>query len=143
MSNSDIRITSNGKLYTDLQRAIGEISLNILDGATEALDEAKEGAAIWATYELRKASLARGWKNYSKGWTYTTEGKSPKRYIVHNSSHYQLTHLLEKGHRIVTKSGRDTGKRAPAYPHIAQINDQVPDMVEELFAQKLEEQGLL
>lgn len=142
MSNGEVKITSNGKVYTDLQRAIGELSLNILDGAGAALDEAKEGAALWAAQELRKASVAHGWKNYYKGWTYTAEGKRSKRYIVHNSSHYQLTHLLEKGHRIVTKSGRDTGKRAPAYPHIAPINDQVPDKVEELFLQKLKEQGL-
>lgn len=31
---------------------------------------------------------------------------------------YRLTHLLEKGHRIVLHNGVDTGRRTRAFPHI-------------------------
>ena len=132
-----------GLIYGDLQRALGELSLDILDDATKALNGAKEDAAIWATGQLRAESVRRRWTHYAKGWDYTATGKYSKRYIVHNKTHYQLTHLLEKGHRIVTKDGRDTGKRAPAYPHIAEINDKVPDIVEEQFYKRLKEQGTI
>lgn len=132
-----------GLIYGDLQRALGEISLDILNDATTALNGAKKDAAIWATGQLRAESVRRRWPHYAKGWDYTATGKKSKRYIVHNKTHYQLTHLLEKGHRIVTKDGRDTGKRAPAYPHIAEVNDKVPDIVEEQFYKRLKEQGTI
>jgi tRNA U38,U39,U40 pseudouridine synthase TruA len=142
MSKSDeIKITnSTGQAYFDFKRALTEITDDILNDANEALNLAKEDAANWAKDELRKDSQAHGWRHYSKGWAVRRE-KSEKqyRYIVHNATHYQLTHLLEKGHRIVTKTGRDTGKRAPAYPHIAPVNEQVPDKVDEAFKTHLAE----
>ncbi|WP_163102255.1 HK97 gp10 family phage protein [Peribacillus alkalitolerans] len=47
--------------------------------------------------------------DYKKGWKLKKEGN---RVIVHNQSHYQLTHLLEYGH---VKVG---GGRVPAVVHI-------------------------
>lgn len=46
---------------------------------------------------------------YRKGWKYKKVGTS---YIVHNSTNYQLTHLLEKGFAKVS------GGRVPGKPHI-------------------------
>jgi hypothetical protein len=138
MSDSNITITSGNVKYTDLQRAIADITGGILTEAGVALDAAKEQTAVWATQELRAASMAHGWRHYAKGWDYTTEGgKKARRFIVSNKSHYQLTHLLEKGHRIITKDGRDTGKRAPAFPHIAPVNDRVPDVITKYFEEQL------
>lgn len=136
MSDSNITITSGNVKYTDLQRAIADITGGILTEAGVALDASKEQTALWATQELRAASMAHGWRHYYKGWTYTAEGGKVKTYKVHNKSHYQLTHLLEKGHRIITKDGRDTGKRAPAFPHIAPVNDEVPDVITKKFEEQ-------
>lgn len=50
---------------------------------------------------------------YKRGWTATIERKSGTIKVVVHNKKYQLTHLLEHGHK--TKSG---GK-VKAYPHIA------------------------
>lgn len=47
--------------------------------------------------------------DYRKGWRIKREGN---KFIIHNATDYQLTHLLEKGHAL------RQGGRAPAYPHI-------------------------
>ena len=64
-----------GLIYGDLQRALGELSLDILNDATTALNGAKEDAAIWATGQLRAESVRRRWTHYAKGWDYTATGK--------------------------------------------------------------------
>lgn len=48
--------------------------------------------------------------SYRKGWRVKKVGN---KFIIHNATDYQLTHLLEKGHAIWQ------GGRAPAIPHIA------------------------
>jgi RNA 3'-terminal phosphate cyclase len=52
--------------------------------------------------------------DYNKGWRLK---KSGKKYIVHNKTDYQLTHLLEHGH---AKRG---GGRVEAKIHIAPAED--------------------
>jgi hypothetical protein len=52
--------------------------------------------------------------DYRKGWRVKKKGK---RYIVHNATDYQLTHLLEKGH---AKRG---GGRVNPQVHIAPAED--------------------
>lgn len=48
--------------------------------------------------------------SYRKGWRVKKVGY---KFIIHNATDYQLTHLLEKGHALWQ------GGRAPAIPHIA------------------------
>lgn len=145
MSYKDTGITiktSKGKTALNLKKAISAISDEIATEADEALTESLEESALWAVQQLRTTAVTKRWRYYPHGWTYSREGKKGKTFKVYNKDHYQLTHLLEKGHRIVTHDGRDTGKRAPAFPHIAPVNDQLPDKVDELFAKNLNERGL-
>ena len=133
-----IKVTSGGQLT----RVLNEITAEILDDANNALTDAVDDAGLWATQELRASSMSHGWKHYSQGWTYRREGKRGNRVKVYNESHYQLTHLLEKGHRIIRHDGTDTGKRTAAEPHIAPVNDKVPDKVDEFFNKRAEELGI-
>ena len=52
---------------------------------------------------------------YKKGWAVKKQKETANslELVVHNKKHYQLTHLLEKGH---AKRG---GGRVRAFPHIA------------------------
>ena len=69
----------------------------------EVADKAAEEAAKQAARTLKSTSPKRpGHGAYARTWTAKREGKG---WIVHNSKHYQLTHLLENGHVVRNKYG--------------------------------------
>lgn len=71
---------------------------------------------------------------YAKGWRVKKESDViGSRYIVHNATDYQLTHLLEFGHPL-KRGGRQYGY-ANAYPHIAEAEQFMIDY----FEQKIRE----
>lgn len=58
------------------------------------------------------------WDQYNKGWTVSQTARDIRTHqsaTVHNKDHYQLTHLLEKGHAL------PQGGRSRAFPHIAPV----------------------
>lgn len=75
--------------------------------------------------ELQKTSPKRrgkGGGKYAKGWRIKSERSSGglvTTCVVHNATHYQLTHLLENGHAT-----RDGG-RTKSYPHIKPAEERV------------------
>lgn len=136
MSNkNEIRVTSStGQAYFDFKRAIADMTDDIVNEATEALDLAKEQTATWASREIAQNSLNEGWGEYSDGWTYKADSKKRhKFYKVYNATHPHLTHLLEFGHRIVTVNGEDTGKRTKAYKHIEPVNAKLAEVIDFYF----------
>lgn len=67
---------------------------------------------------LRKTSPHESGK-YASGWRYEMDETDEHITVtVYNPKHYQLTHLLEKGHELFFM-GNDTGHRTRAFPHIA------------------------
>lgn len=95
----------------DIQRGIEEIAKQV---AKEDVDKLK---ATKNTYKVRSGKYNRGWTSKRE----KTRGQIT--YIVHNKDHYQLTHLLEKGHRIIGRDGSVKG-HAKAYPHIAPVEEE-------------------
>jgi len=74
-------------------------------------------------------------KNYSRGWRLKKERWGS--YIIHNSTNYQLTHLLENGHIVVNAKG-NTGKRAQAHKHIEPVYEWVQGEIEREIRQRIE-----
>lgn len=95
----------------DVRRAVNE---GIKETAETAAKLLKQGGP----YKERTRA-------YTKDWTYDIRRKRSSaitgldEYSVHNSSHYQITHLLEYGHQS------RNGGRVKAYEHIKPVNDLV------------------
>ncbi len=72
--------------------------------------------------------------SYAKGWRLKTVQLRGDvcDFVVHNATDYQLTHLLERGHRTVNKKG-EFG-RTPAHVHIKPVeewaNEELPREIE-------------
>lgn len=95
---------------TEIQEGIEEIAKQV---AKEDVNKLK---TTTNTYKVRSGK-------YNKGWTVSTEkGINSITCIVHNKTDYQLTHLLEKGHRIIGRDGTVKGQ-ARAFPHIAPVEE--------------------
>jgi len=89
----------------------------------KAVDESAKEAADLCVNQLKNTSPKRpGHGEYARSWTIKTRriGLSTE-YTVHNSKHYQLTHLLENGHVVRNKYG--TYGRARPIKHIAPAAD--------------------
>lgn len=86
------------------------------DEVNDVLHEAAKTTADEAEHRLHNAS-PRKTGDYAAGWEVKREGEYD--YIVHNSTNYQLTHLLENGHVIRNKKG--TYGRAPAHKNIKPV----------------------
>lgn len=101
---------------------LNEYSRDIQDGIETiakdvAKDDAKKLRDTRNTYKVRSGK-------YNKGWTVKTEkGRMSIQCIVHNKDNYQLTHLLEHGHRIIGRDGSVKGQ-AKAFPHIAPVEQE-------------------
>lgn len=106
--------------------------LNQYKGACdENADEAIKYTAKEAVQELKNANPSGSgkygsWKEYNKGWAVMqtkSDARDHKNATVHNKDHYQLTHLLERGHAMVQ------GGRSRAFPHIAPVAEKAEEML--------------
>lgn len=98
----------------DLSREITQALRTYTSEVAEGLEEAKEEVAKNASKKLRRTS-PRDTGEYARGWRAKKVGRA---WVVHNSTRYQLTHLLEHGH---AKRG---GGRVPGIPHIRPVEQQ-------------------
>lgn len=66
------------------------------------------------------------WDAYNADWDrqkVSASGKGVYSVTVYNKKHYQLAHLLEKGHAL------KGGGRTRAFPHIAPVAEKAQDML--------------
>lgn len=75
----------------------------------EGLEEAKKETSKEAVKHLKSFSSPKKTGDYLKGWSVKRVGTA---FVIHNRTHYQLTHLLENGHAKVN------GGRVAGIPHI-------------------------
>lgn len=100
-------------LATEINRTLAEYAHGVGEEIAKVAENvAKDGAK---TLKLRSPEKTG---DYRKGWKVKKIGT---RWIVHNSTNYQLTHLLEKGHAKVG------GGRVAARVHIAPVEEEMID----------------
>ncbi len=85
-------------------------------------DEAKARVA-----SLSPKGRRRGSGKYKRGWKVKIEESGSSTSVTVHNRHYQLTHLLENGHRTRLGTGRHgrvygTKATAAAQPHIGEVN---------------------
>jgi len=115
------------------------------DSVTQGVLKAVEEAANEAVPQLKAASPVKKYgKNagrYAKNWKAEKRtGSTSTRllYSVHNRTDYQLTHLLEHGHKIIGRDGKQHGFVA-ARPHIAQVNEATQKSLQEKIERVIKE----
>lgn len=102
-----------------LAQEIVKILDDYRDTTIDKMKEAVDKAAKQAVNELKTSSPKRTGA-YAKDWAAKNDRKANKwayGKVVYNKKHYQLTHLLEKGHR------KANGGMVAARPHIAKVEE--------------------
>lgn len=122
----------------DLSVTVSQILEDYGADVGEILDEAVIDAAEDAVHKLRAVQRFAPDGNptgaYSASWTMEPMrvGRYQISYLIYNENHYRLAHLLEYGH------AKQNGGRAPAYPHIAAVNNAVNISLVQNFMRRLE-----
>lgn len=122
----------------DLTATVSQILEDYGEDVGQILDEACLDTATDAVHKLHAVSRFAPDGNpsgaYSASWTLEPMRVSRYQisYLIYNENHYRLAHLLEYGH------AKQNGGRAPAYPHIAPINNAVNISLVQNFMRRLE-----
>ncbi|MCH5340059.1 MAG: HK97 gp10 family phage protein [Acetatifactor sp.] len=120
-----MKTTIDGLDETIMEELEGWASKDLKQAINEGMEEAAEAAEKMlkkgGPYEEKTGK-------YTKDWTHGQRSSRASSitglnsYSVYNKKHYQLTHLLEKGH------ASRNGGRVKAFPHIAAVNDTVGEL---------------
>ena len=102
----------------------------------ELADDAMKTAVKKTATAVKKDITANAPKDsgaYGKSWTAkkVKENSHTLQMTVHSKSHYQLAHLLEKGH------AKRNGGRVQGKPHIAPAEEHGAELLESLIAEEL------
>lgn len=99
----------------------------------KAMDVGMKQVAKEAVTQLRSSSPRKTGK-YARGWT--TKQIDKNGIVIHNSKHYQLTHLLENGHVIRNKKG--TYGRTSGIKHIQPVEQWASEELPRRIMEKIE-----
>ncbi len=103
---------------------------------TDGMKKSIKNAAKVCVSELKRSSPKNtGFYAYNWRQKKVYESAEDMRVFVYNENAYQLTHLLEYGHALVT------GGRAPAHPHIAQAEEKASEVLEQDIKIRLVSRG--
>jgi hypothetical protein len=101
-------VTNINNLGSEIQRYLAQYA----NGVRNEIEVASKEEAQALAKELKRTS-PKSSGDYRKGWRMKKARGRGVKYIVHNATNYQLTHLLEHGH---AKRG---GGRVESKIHIA------------------------
>jgi len=111
-----------------LNSAINEILEEYKGDCAESVKKATKKIANKAAVAIRANAKAKfNGNKYRKGWTVkfkTITSGADYAAVVYNKTHYQLAHLLEKGHVSRNGTGRTFGF-VKGRPHIKPVEEMV------------------
>jgi hypothetical protein len=122
----------------DLQKEVMAVLNQLPDRVSDSLDKTAEATAKEAVKKLKETSPKGHSGRYAKGWAVKRTKKG--EVYVYNKTDYQLTHLLENGHDIISKSGAKVGE-AKAQPHIKPVEEWVQQDFPQRFEREVKLQG--
>ena len=120
---------------TSIDDLANEIMAGLQEYA-ELTDDAMKTAVKKTATTVKKEIAANAPKDtgaYGKSWTAKKikENSHTLQMAVHSKSHYQLAHLLEKGH------AKRNGGRVQGKPHIAPAEEHGAELLEALITEEL------
>ena len=111
-------MTKSGSVSIQMDEILRDVNEDTVSSMKKNVQKvAKESAQKLKNTSPRKSG------SYAQGWA--ARRISDTEYIVHNKTHYQLTHLLENGHVIRDKKG--TYGRTHPIKHIAPVEEWAVD----------------
>ena len=116
----------------DLADAVVKSLSEYSDGVGEAVSEAVEKVTNSTLKEVRSTSpILTG--DYRKGWRSRVVTSAKGRHVkeIYNKTDYQLTHLLEKGHKNIS------GGQVAAIPHIKPAEEKAAKELEDLIKEAI------
>lgn len=95
-----------------------QINKHLLTYTTDVVEQIDTLSEFLAKEGVKKLKIRSPKKtgDYRKGWRAKKVGR---RWIIHNATDYQLTHLLEKSHALVG------GGRSTPQPHIGPVEEEL------------------
>ena len=91
-------MADTGSVEIQMKKLLDQVDKEV----QKAMDVEMKQVAKEAVSKLKSSSPRKTGK-YARGWT--TKQIDKNGIVIHNSKHYQLTHLLENGHVIRNKKG--------------------------------------
>lgn len=124
-----------------LSKEVMEYLENYVEDIEEQVEIVTNEVGKDAVKELKeKSPHGKGKRNkpYYKGWRIKKDRKVANEYRIkiHNSTNYQLTHLLEFGHATVN------GGHTKAIPHIRPIEEKYKKIFEEKIKKAIRRESL-
>lgn len=122
-------MADTGSVEIQMKKLLDQVDKEV----QEAMDESMKQVAKESVSKLKSSSPRKTGK-YARGWT--TKQIDKNGIVVHNSKHYQLTHLLENGHVIRNKYG--TYGRTSGIKHIQPVEQWAGDELPLRIMEKIE-----
>ena len=122
-------MADTSSVEVQMQKLLEQVDKDI----QKAMDESMKQVAKESVSKLKNSSPRKTGK-YARGWT--TKQIDKNGIVVHNSKHYQLTHLLENGHVIRNKYG--TYGRTSGIKHIQPVEQWASDELPLRIMEKIE-----
>lgn len=122
-------MADTGSVEIQMRKLLDQVNEEV----QKAMDESMKQTAKEAVSKLKSSSPRKTGK-YARGWT--TKQIDKNGIVIHNSKHYQLTHLLENGHVIRNKKG--TYGRTSGIKHIAPVEEWASEELPRRIMEKIE-----